>query len=88
MRDQGEGRLLLEPGDVLLRPGREVVHPDDFVALAQEAPREMGAEEAGRAREQDPPLHNLSTPSSRCDLDPVPTQAKHSIPARMGVEGS
>ena len=50
VRDQGEGRLLLEPGDVLLRPGREVVHPDDFVALAQEAPREMGAEEAGRTR--------------------------------------
>ena len=42
-----------EVGDVVGRPGDEVVHPHDLVALGQEPVGEMRTEEAGGAGDED-----------------------------------
>ena len=51
--DELEGRVADQVGDVVRRPGDEVVHPDHLVPLGDEPVAEMGAQEAGGAGDED-----------------------------------
>jgi hypothetical protein len=51
--DESEMLVAAEVSDVVGAPRDEVVHPDDVVAVGEEAVREMRSEEAGDARDQD-----------------------------------
>ncbi len=63
-------------GDVVARPGDEVVHPHDLVALGQEPVGEMRAEEAGGAGDQDS--------HGRAPSDAVMLEAQR--PHALGIE--
>ena len=58
-----EAAVAREDAEVAALARDEVVHPDDLVALAEEALAEVRAQEAGRAGDED--AHGGSTPGSR-----------------------
>ncbi len=50
-----------EMGDVVQRPGDEAVHADHLAAARQQEVAEVGADESGAARHQDPHEQSLAT---------------------------
>src|SRR5438876_844176 len=66
--DQGEAAPRRQPGQIVARPGHEVIHGDDVPALVEEVLTEVRADEPRPARDQDP---HRATYERRKGLRPI-----------------